>query len=118
MVKDKLKKSFVERRSEPRTKSQDLYSVEIKLGGSIPIYQFKLRDVSASGACFLVREDSPVLKHLRVGQKLNMKYYSTDKSNPTEYFESEIMHITQTDSDRLKGHYLVGVSVVKKPNTT
>jgi hypothetical protein len=47
-----------------------------------------------------------------------MKYYSTDKSNPTEYFKSEIMHITKTDSGRLKGHYLVGVLVVGKPLLT
>jgi hypothetical protein len=100
MAEDELKKSFVERRSEPRTVTEGLYSVEINLSGSIPIYQFILRDISPSGACFLVRED--------------MKYYSTDKSNPTEYFKSEIMHITKTDSGRLKGHYLVGVSVVGK----
>ena len=116
MSKDELKKSFVERRSEPRTITEGLYSVEINLGGSIPIYQFKLRDISSSGACFLVREDSPILKYLKVGQKLNMKYYSTDKSNPTENFKSEIMHITKTDSGWLKGHYLVGVLVVGKPS--
>jgi hypothetical protein len=114
MTEDELKKSFVERRSEPRTITEGLYSVEIKLGGSLPIYQFKLRDISSSGACILVREDSPILKHLSVGQKLNMKYYSTNKSNPTEYFKSKIMHITKTDSGRLKGHYLVGVLVVEK----
>ncbi len=116
MTEDELNKSFVEKRSEPRSITEGLYSVEINLGGSIPIYQFKLRDISASGACILIREDSPILKHLKVGQILNMKYYSTDKSNPTEYFKSEIMHITKTDSGRLKGHYLVGVLVVGKPN--
>jgi len=115
MTKDKLKKSFVERRSEPRTITEGLYSVEINLGGSIPIYQFKLRDISANGACFLVREDSPILRYLKVGQKLNLKYYSTDKSNPTEYYKSEIMHITKTDSERLKRHFLVGVLVVGNP---
>lgn len=116
MTEDQLNKSFVERRSEPRTRTEGLYSIEINLGGSIPIYQFRLRDISANGACFLVREDSPILKHLRIGQKLNMKYYSTDKSNPTENFKSEIMHITKMDSGRLKGHYLVGVRVVGKPS--
>ena len=114
MTKDKPKKSFAERRSEPRIITEDLYSVEINLGGSIPIYQFKLRDISSSGMSFLVREDSPILKHLKVGQQLDMKYYSTDKSNPTEYFKSQIMHITKTDTGRLKGHYLVGVLVVGK----
>jgi hypothetical protein len=118
MAEDELKKSFVERRSEPRTITEGLYSVEINLGGSIPIYQFKLWDISANGACILVREDSPILKHLRVGQKLSMKYYSTDKSKATEYLKSEIIHITKTDSGRHKGHYLVGVLVVGKPNSS
>jgi hypothetical protein len=118
MAEDELKKSFVERRSEPRTITEGLYSVEINLGGSIPIYQFKLWDISANGACILVREDSPILKHIRVGQKLSMKYYSTDKSKPTETFKSEIIHITKTDSGRHKGHYLVGVLVVGKPNSS
>ena len=115
MTEDELKKRLVERRSEPRTITNGLYSVEIKLSDSIPIYQFKLRDISSSGACILIREDSPILKYLKVGQKLNLKYYTTDKSNPTEYFESEIMHITKTDSMQLKGHYLVGVLVIGKP---
>jgi hypothetical protein len=115
MAEHELNKSFVEKRSEPRTLTADLYSVEINLGGSIPIYQFQLRDTSPSGACILVREDSPILKHLSVGQQLDMKYYSMDKSNPTEYFKSEIMHITKSDSRRLKGHYLVGVRLVGKP---
>ena len=118
MAEDEPSKSFVEKRSEPRILSEDLYSVEINLGGSIPIYQFPLSDTSPSGACILVREDSPILKHLRVGQQLDMKYYSMDKSNPTEYFKSEIMHITKSDSRRLKGHYLIGVRLVGKPGPT
>jgi hypothetical protein len=112
MSEDEFPKKIVEKRSEPRTIPEGVYSVEINLGGSIPIYQFKLRDISPSGACILVREDSPILKHLEVGQQLDMKYYTTDKSNPTEYFKSEIMHITKSDAGRLKGHYLVGVMVV------
>ena len=117
MAADELDNSFVEKRSEPRTRTEDLYSVEINLGGSIPIYQFQLRDTSPSGACILIREDSPILKHLHVGQQLDMKYYSMDKSNPTEYFKSEIMHITKSDTARLKGHYLVGVRLLAKSNS-
>ena len=117
MTQNKRNKSFVEKRSEPREITEGLYSVEINLGGSVPIYQFKLRDISPNGACILVREDSPILKHLKVGQVLDMKYYSTDRSNPSEFFKSEIKHITRSGPGEFRGHYMIGVLVLEKRDT-
>jgi hypothetical protein len=114
MTRNKPKKGVVEKRSESREITEGLYSVEINLGGSVPIYQFKLRDISPSGACILVREDSPILKHLKVGQVLEMKYYSTDRSKSSEYLKSEIRHITRSGPGEMRGHYLIGVLVLEK----
>ncbi len=111
MAKNKRKSRFVEKRSEPRTITEGLYSVEINLGSSLPIYQFKLRDISTNGACILIKDDSPILNHLKVGQILDMKYYSTDRSQPTKYLKSEIKHITKAGPGRFDRHYLVGVLV-------
>lgn len=118
MAKGEPKNRSGERRSEPRTLTEGLYSVEINLGGSIPIYQFKLRDISANGACILVKDDSPILNYLKVGQVLNMKYYSTDRSNPTEFLASEIRHITKAEPGRFEGHYLVGVLVLERQRSS
>ncbi|UCF94986.1 MAG: PilZ domain-containing protein [Desulfobacterales bacterium] len=105
-----------ERRSEPRTPTERFYSVEINLGAALPIYLFKLREVSLKGACIVVKEDSSILRHLNVGQLLDLKYYSTDKSNPVEFLKTEIKHITKAEYGRFKGHYLVGVSILEKLN--
>jgi hypothetical protein len=60
----------------------------------------------------LVREDSEVLKHLKVGDVLNMKYHLPDSSEDPDYLKTEIRHITKDDQGRLGGHYLVGLSIL------
>jgi hypothetical protein len=106
--------NYSEKRTEPRKSVSQYHSVEIKLSGSLPIYQFKLRDISPHGVCILIREDSSVLNHLQVGQILNMKYRSEDPTQPTEFLKTEIKHITKAQQGRLKGHYLVGVFILEK----
>jgi len=61
----------------------------------------------------LVKEDSDLLKHLRVGDILDLKYYTTDSSKPIEYLKTEIKHITKDDTGRFKELYLVGLSILK-----
>ena len=114
MAKNDPPKRHSEKRSEPRISVDQFHSVEIKLSRSIPIYQFKLRDISPHGACILIKEDSSVLNHLKVGQILNLKYRFEDPSKPTEFLKTEIKHITKAKQKRLKGHYLVGVFILEK----
>ena len=63
-----------ERRSEKRKSIDRFYYVEIDLGPPLPIYQFKVRNISGHRACLLVKEDSSILKSLNIGQKLKMNY--------------------------------------------
>jgi hypothetical protein len=79
----------------------------------LPIYQFNLRDVSESGVCILVKQDSPILEHLKVGQILDLKYYATDesKTNTTRQLTTEIRHITKGTPGHYNGHCLVGVAI-------
>lgn len=102
------------RRSEPRTIVDLYYSVEFSIDGLDLIYQFIIYDISQRGICILVKEDSPVLREMSVGDIFNMKYYPIKLLGPTEYLKTEIRHITKEQSGRYKNHYLVGLCVKEK----
>lgn len=105
---------FKERRSEPRSIIDQYYSVEFSIRECPFTYQFKIWDISPRGICTLVKEDSDLLNYLKVGDILNLKYYTTDSSKPIEFFKTEIRHITKDDTGRFKGLYLVGLSILGK----
>lgn len=108
----------MERRSEPRGIIDRYYSVEFSLSGCSSVYQFKIWNVSAKGICVLVKEDSDLLNHLKVGDILNLKYYTADSSQPGELLETEIKHITKDEQGRFKGVYLVGLSILENQDST
>lgn len=113
MTEDNPLRFSTERRSESRESASQLHSVEIKLPG-LPIYLFKLKDISPMGACFLVKENSAILNHLQAGQTLNIEYHFADTSILPKVFKSEIKHLTKLEKGRFKGHFLVGVLILKK----
>lgn len=102
-----------EKRSEERTLVDLYYSVEFSVRGVDCVYQFKIRDRSPRGIGVLVREDSEVLKHLKVGDVLEVKYYRTDSSMPNDYFETEIRHIDRDEEGKFRGHCFVGLKILK-----
>jgi len=107
----------IERRSKPRSIIDRYYSVEFSVSGSTYSYQFKIWDISPKGICVLVKEDSGLLNHLKVGDILDLKYYTTDSSRPVEYLKTEIRHITKDEKGRFKGLYLVGLSILEGQNS-
>jgi hypothetical protein len=113
MTEDNLTRSYADRRSEPREPPRKLHSVELKLPG-LPIYLFKLKDISPMGACFLVKENSALLKNLHAGQKLNIRYHFEDESIQPKVFASQIKHLTKLEDGRYRDHYLVGLSILRK----
>jgi hypothetical protein len=113
-----MTKDSRERRSDSRTYVNEYYSVELSLGGSPFTFQFKIWNLSSKGMCILVRKDSGLFEHLRVGDRLKMKYYKTDASQSereyilkqaTEYLETEIKHITEHDEK----HCFVGLGILE-----
>jgi len=106
-------KNSAERRSEVRTRVDKFLSVEFSKKGVGSIYQFKIWNISSKGMCILVREDSKIMNFLSVGEIFDMKYYPVEGSSPAEYSKTEITHITKDDQGRFKGHYLVGLSILK-----
>jgi hypothetical protein len=107
-------KRLEERRSENRIRLAELYSVEINLGRSIPIFQLKLRDISGHGRCILVQEDSVILNHLKVGQELKMKYWTDSRSEPGGFFKAQVKHISKQDEGQFKNHRLIGLFIKEK----
>ncbi len=102
-------KPVIDRRSENRDLVDQYYSVQFSKPGLEAVYQFKIRNISSKGICILIREDSNVLKHLQVGDILDMQFHPLEKTDPVKYSKTEIKHITKDDQGRFKGHYLVGL---------
>ena len=100
----------MERRSEPRSIIDQYYSVEFSLSGCSFVYQFRIWNISSKGICVLVKEESELLNYLKVGDIVNLKYYTTDSSKPIEFLKTEIKHITKDEQGRFRGVYLVGLS--------
>lgn len=101
-----------ERRSEPRLPASQYYSVEFSINGLNLCYQFKIWNMASQSMCVLVREDSELLPRIRVGDILEMRYYTGSSTNPCEDLKTEIRHITRDEDGRFKGHYLVGLSIL------
>jgi len=100
-----------DRRSEPRSLEDQYVRVEFSLGDLEPVYLFKIWDISPSGMGILVKENSAVLRHLKVGDVWTMKYYPSRTSESAKALKTQIRHITKDEQGRFKGHYLVGLSI-------
>jgi hypothetical protein len=102
----------VDRRGEPRTRIDEVYTVELAYSSLPCAYMFRMWNLSSKGTCIVVRDDSEVLKQVKVGDVLEMKYYKTDTSSRPECLETEIKHITKDDGGRFKNHTLVGLQIL------
>jgi len=103
-----------EKRSEARKQTTgEYYSVEFMLEDIGRVYQFKIWNLSSKGMCILVKDDSKVLGHLKVGEVVKMKYYHDEQPQPVEHLETKVKHITKQDSGRFKGHHMIGLSIHK-----
>ena len=101
-----------ERRSETRAEAERFYSVQFTTEGLASFYQFKLWNISSKGICILVKEGSEVLKHIKVGDTIDMTYYLTDSQGAHENLKTQIKHITQNEDGRFQGHFMVGLSIL------
>jgi hypothetical protein len=103
-----------EKRFETRSTVDAYHSVEFLLSGAEYIYQFRIWNLSPQGMCVVVKKDSDLLKHLKVGDVIKLRYHPGDLKNPTVSLRTEIKHITQQEEGRFKGHSLVGLLVLEK----
>ena len=103
---------YTEKRAEIRQKAQRCYHAEIRLVG-VPVYEVKLKDFSTKGSCILIKQDSLLINHLKIGQTVKVKYYLDDRNKPGKIFEATVKYITMQEEGRYKGHYLVGLETLK-----
>ena len=102
-----------DRRVESRTLPNQDHNVQFTKQGLDITYQFKIRNISLKGMCILVRQDSHVMSHLKVGDVLDVKYYSEEGKSPVDQSKTEIIHITRGEPGWFEGHYLVGLSKLR-----
>ncbi len=102
-----------EARSEHRVIVARYNSVEFSLDNLVPSYVFKVRDLSSSGLGVLVKENSQVLAHIKVGDILSLKYHGSGEETTVDHYKTEIRHITEDDK-RFPGHRLVGLSILER----
>ncbi len=106
--------SHPDRRPESRTLLNIYYSVEFRLEETGNVYQFKLRDMSSKGLGILVNKDSAVLKHLKVGDTLDMHYIPPESAGTSESLKTKIAHITEKEDEPFKGHFIIGLSITER----
>jgi hypothetical protein len=102
-----------QRRQEQRLPAGKYVSVEFCPGPLEPVFLFRIRDESASGLGILVKQGSEALKHLGVGNVLDMTYYGPRRFDSPAYLKTRVVHVTKNDDGQFKGHYLVGLSIVE-----
>lgn len=98
--------------SQPDASSDRFHSVEFSVNGLKLLYQSKLWNNANTAMFALIKENSDVLERIRVGDVLNMKFYTADAMGPTKNYDTKIEYITRDRQGRFKGHYLVGLAIV------
>jgi hypothetical protein len=97
---------------EERGNGDRYHSVEFSIKGIELPYQFKIWNTANMSMCVLVKENSAILPRLKVGDTLDMKFYSGASSYPTNSLKTTIRHISK-DEGRFRGHYLVGLEILE-----
>ena len=103
-----------DRRIEPRRIVDEYYSVEFSISGIEMTYQFKIWDISTKGLCLVVRSESDILRHLKVGETIQMKFYREIASKPADFINTKICHITKDDTGKFRDHYLIGLGLAQE----
>lgn len=101
-----------EKRSETRDTAKEYYSVQFTTESLASIYQFKLWNVSPKGLGIVVKDGSKVLKHIKVGDVIEMTYFFSDGQGAHKDLKTQIKHITKNENGRFEGHYLVGLLIL------
>jgi hypothetical protein len=82
-------------------------SVEFSVEADGVPYRFRIWHIHPQSNIILIKKNSNILPHLRVGVKLKMKYYSQGEAFPDGTRETTIREISKEENGRFKGHFLV-----------
>jgi hypothetical protein len=95
---------------------QSYHSVEFSVDDPNILYQFKIRNSQDLPLFFLVREDSKILNHIKVGTIIKMKFNHNDTARPAEYRKIRIKAIARDNNGKFSGHLLVGLAEMADPS--
>jgi hypothetical protein len=113
MRNDSIDSRSEEKRFERRSATLQSHRIEIKLAGA-PLYQFKVTDLSTTGAGILINENSDFLQLIDVGKVMDATFISPKGLDPSGMYRVEIRHITQMESSRYTGLKLVGIRILDR----
>ncbi|UCG07289.1 MAG: hypothetical protein JSV83_01140 [Desulfobacterales bacterium] len=102
--------------SKIKSISESSFCVEIDAGRPLPIYQFQLRSFTSNEATILVNKESSLIDHLKIGEKIKIRYWSIKAPWSGEFFDAEIKHIKKQDGDRNKEPVIVVFEILKNQN--
>lgn len=91
----------------------DRYSVEFMSKDIIPARVFKIRELTSWGMGIVVKNNSDLLNHLKVGDIMDLKYQSID-GKMAEYMKTEIKQVTKDEEGPFMGHHVIGLSILQR----
>jgi len=94
------------------TVTDKYYSVQFSISSHGLSYLFKLRNNSANELCIFVKEDSDVMKHLKVGDILDMEYNTQELSSPGILLKTRVRNISNR-AGSFKGHSIISLSIIQ-----
>ncbi|MBU2497481.1 MAG: hypothetical protein KKE57_01140 [Proteobacteria bacterium] len=109
-------KQVVERGGGSLRQVEEGFTVAFPMDGYDRHCQFRVWHKAPTYMCFVVKGDRHILDRLKVGYSLNMKYYETDLSRPSEFLETRIRKIKKNIRGPLMGQYLVDLEIQRVHN--
>ena len=104
-------KQIVDRGGSPQRQVAEGFTVAFPVNGYNRYCQFRVWHKAPKYLCFVVKGDRRILEGLKVGYPLNMRYYETDLSRPSEFLETKIRKIKKNVRGPLRGQYLVDLEI-------
>lgn len=112
MENDQKNKDDQDLRVEARIENRKNASVEFTPGENEIAYHFNLKDFSSKGFGIMVRKDSKVLKHLKTGDILDMRYHPDKATANPELHRTQIKHISEPAPGKHQDHMIVGLLIL------
>jgi tetratricopeptide (TPR) repeat protein len=98
---------------EVKQREDKYYSAEFSLKQLKFAYQFRIQNIEPNAMCVLISKNSDLLPCLKVGDILDIKYYTNSAGYPPEQQTTVISDITKDSHGRFKGHYLVSLKILE-----
>jgi predicted DNA-binding WGR domain protein len=97
--------------SKSAVQADECYTVELLLDGAHAVRQYKVWHKGTTYMCVLLEETSDILNWVRVGDRMNIRYFDTDQTVVSEYLETEVRKVKKGNQGRLKGQYLLDLEI-------